>query len=149
MNASHRRKSKGNTEPYPLMIACGRALLFGIGAAAIFLLLAAALAYSMDDPIRAAPTSSLAALYLALTVTGVIAARSSDTPLTAAAITGGLALSLVLLLSLIAGTGGGCGFSAVGNLFAYAGIPLVCTGGALIGKKRVRRGSSRHKKHRR
>ncbi len=149
MNESTRRRGRNAAGAAPLPLACIRSLLFGLLAAVLLLLIAVALTYAQSDPSRFATPASLVTLYLAVSLTGFLAARASDSPVLAGGICGAVWLVLVLLLSLIAGGDGGCGFGTLGTLLARASIPIASVLGALIGKKRTKRASSHRKKRRR
>lgn len=149
MNESPRRRGKNAVKTLPIPLSCGYALLFGILSAIVLLLIATAITYAQADPIRFAAPAALAALYLAVALTGAVSARSSETPLLAGALCGAAWLVIVLLLSLIAGGHGGCGLGTISSIIAHVGIPVAAVLGALIGKRQTKRPASHHKKRRR
>lgn len=149
MNESIRRRNKNSAKSVSLPRACGQSLLTGFLTSAVLLLIAVSVSYAQADPVSFALPASLATLYLSIAASGFTAARKSDAPLLAGVIVGAVWLVLILLLSLIAGDAGGCGFGTVGSLFAHTAIPVASLLGAYIGKRRVKRPSSHHKKRRR
>lgn len=80
-------------------LAC--ALIAGLVSAALLLLLFSAFSLSRTDPAAALRPLSLCALFLSALVCGIVAGRTSPTPLPAALIAGGLYALLLALLSLL------------------------------------------------
>ncbi len=149
MRESSRHPTKHSTGILSLPRACTYSLLIGLLASVVLLLIATTVSYIQADPNKFAFPAALASLYLALCLTGIAAARSSEAPIVVGSVCSGIWLALLLLVSLIYDSDKGHVLAAFPSVIAYAGIPASVMLGVLIGKKKAKRPSSRNKIRRR
>ncbi len=143
MNAlTHRTRRQTDTH-LSLPAVCGCAMLVFIGTALVLLFVGALIAYSQADPGKVSLPAALAALYLSALFGGITAGRLSKAPLTTGSIYGAGCFLVTFLLSVLPFGTAACGFSILITVLARAGIIGVGILGALLGRKREKRPSSR------
>ena len=135
MNERTTHRHSGTAHPAALIPGCCIALLVGMAAGLVLLMLSAAFVYAQPDPSVLGQPLALLSLYLSALICGFAAAKLTRQGIVSGAVSGVLLILVKTALSFLPPLSGG-GLSVPVSVLAHIGIAAAAVLGSLAGKER-------------